>query len=272
MNLAISNIAWLPDEDDDVFVTLMDHGVSNIELAPTRTWGDWRHIALSDAADTRRSMEKNGVRCVAMQSLLYGLPDLQLFGSRESRGALAEHLVRVGQLASEAGISTLVFGSPGNRRAGDLSPSDSLNAAAETLGPVAEALAPMGVALCIEANPPEYDCDFVTTSADAVALAHLIDSPGFRVHLDAGGLCLAGEPIADAVQAAGPFLAHVHISEPFLARLDATNSTHGELAEALRVIGYAGYCSVEMRRQDTGSLDAVRDALTLARRLYGERG
>lgn len=270
MKLAISNIAWLADEDADVFALLADHGVTALEIAPTRMWGRWEDISRVHALRTREVLREAGLECVAMQSLLYGLPDLQVFGGRESRARLARHLIRMGQLATDVGASKLVFGSPKNRQAGDLPPDMARATAAEVLGPAAEELSRLGVALCIEANPPEYECDFVTTIADAVALARLIDSPGFRVHLDAGGLHLTGEPVADAVKSAAPFLSHVHISEPFLAQPDASNTTHEDLAAALRACKYSGYCSIEMRRNQADVLDAVRDAFAVARAVYGD--
>ena len=53
LRLAVSNIGWMPDEDDDVAKLLVAEGVSGVEIAPTK----WRERPLNatalDVANTK---------------------------------------------------------------------------------------------------------------------------------------------------------------------------------------------------------------------------
>ena len=38
MKLAVSNIAWEPDEDEAVYTLMQKYGVTGVEIAPTKIW------------------------------------------------------------------------------------------------------------------------------------------------------------------------------------------------------------------------------------------
>ena len=165
LRLAVSNIAWNADEDDAIGLLLQSEGVAGVEIAPTK----WRERPLDatsrEIADYRRAWEERGLRIVSMQSLLFGRPDLQLFG--DTRSALTDFLIRTIELGANLGAHALVFGSPRNRVRGELSPVDAMSTAVDFFRPLGEHAAAHGVTLCIEASPPDYGCDFVTTTAEA---------------------------------------------------------------------------------------------------------
>ena len=88
--LAVSNIAWEPQENDAVAEVLRREGVNGVEIAPTK----WRarpfDATAEEIAEYRRGWEDRGLRIVSLQSLLFGRPELQLFGSDAVRAALAD--------------------------------------------------------------------------------------------------------------------------------------------------------------------------------------
>jgi D-psicose/D-tagatose/L-ribulose 3-epimerase len=266
--LAVSNIAWEPDEDDAIAELLRREGVTGVEIAPTK-WREKPFDASSgDIALYRRSWEDRGLRVVSLQSLLFGRPDLQLFTGAMERAVLSDYLRRVIDFGASLGAHALVFGSPKNRLRGSLALNEALEIAAEffrALGPHAAA---RDIALCIEANPVEYGCDFVTTTAEAAELCTLVDHPAIRVNADLGGMTLAGEDPERSIEAANKFIAHVHASEPHLAELGA-GAKHEAAGPALREIGYRGWVSVEMRGQAAGkNVDAVERAVRKAKNAY----
>lgn len=266
--LAVSNIAWEPHENDVIAELLRREGVTGVEIAPTK----WRErpfdASPGDSALYRRSWEDRGLRVVSLQSLLFGRPDLQLFTGPAERAALSDYLRRVIDFGASLGAQALVFGSPKNRLRGSLALNEALEIAAEffrALGPYAAA---RDVALCIEANPVDYGCDFVTTTAEAVELCRLVDHPAIRVNADLGGMTLAGEEPGRAIEEAKEFIAHVHASEPHLAELGA-GAKHEAAGRALREIGYRGWVSVEMRgRARGGDVSAVERAVNNAKSAY----
>ena len=264
--LAVSNIAWQPGEDAAVVDVLQREAVTGVEIAPTK----WREkpfdASAADIAAYRRAWEDRGLRIVSLQALLFGRPDLQLFASSESRLQLADYLRRVIDFASAVGAHAMVFGSPKNRLRGDLSMPDAMSIAADFLRDIGGYCAERGTAMCIEANPVEYGCDFVTTTAEAVALCRAVNHPGVRVNVDLGGITMSHEDVSAAIAGAGDVMGHYHASEPNLAEIGAA-SPHAEAGRALSDIGYARWISIEMRAHGD-NVAAVERAVARTKKAY----
>jgi len=269
MRLAVSNIAWDRSEDDRVAEILRREGVTGVEIAPTKWRDDPLRASAADVEGLRREWSDRGLRIVSLQSLLFGRPDLQLFGSDASRAAMLEHLERTIDLGSALGAHALVFGSPGNRKRGSLSLADATSIAVEFFQRLGAYAHERGTTVCLEANPVEYGCDFVTTTADAVELCNAVDQRGIGVNGDLGGIMMAGENPASALECAGSRLVHVHASEPRLAELSARDE-HVVTGKALEKMRYGGWVSVEMRAVGDGeNVSAVERAVKIARVVYG---
>jgi sugar phosphate isomerase/epimerase len=272
VKLAVSNIAWDASDDDAVARLLVREGVSGIELAPTK----WRDAPFDARADDivglRARWEDRGLPIVALQSLLFGRPELQLLAGDRERAALLDHLRRAADFAAAVGARALVFGSPKNRIRGVLSIDEAMLVARDTFRVLAAYARERGVVFCIEANPPEYGCDFITRTAEAVDLCRLVDDPAVRVNADLGGMVLSGEDPAESIARAAPFVAHVHASEPHLGELSG-GAPHERAASSLVSMEYSGWISIEMRAAPSNEQRAaVERAVRVAKRIYGAVG
>jgi sugar phosphate isomerase/epimerase len=269
LQLAVSNIAWEVEEDDDVAAILRSEGITAIEVAPTK----WRERPLEaspeEVAVYRRRWEDLGLPIVALQALLFGRTDLQLFG--DTRDALADHLRGMIDLGVALGARALVFGSPKNRVRGPMSEADATRIAVDFFREVGDHASANGAVLCIEANPPEYGCDFITTTAEAVALCAAINNLGIGVNGDLGGMTICGEDPRFAIESAASVLTHFHASEPQLAELGA-EADHDSASAGLVSIGYQGWVSIEMRSGVSFSnVESVGRAVRLAKAWYQQR-
>ena len=266
MKLAASNIAWPADADDKAGDSLSLHGGSGVELAPMKSWADPLTATQADAEAVRDAWRRRGFDVVAFQALLFGRPDLVLFGDPDARNALADHTIRLCRLAGWVGAKTLVFGSPKNRLRGPRPVAEVWPIAVDFFRRVGDAAAKLGVAVGIEANPAEYGGDFVTHVHEAAALVRDVNSPGFGLHLDAGGMAMTGETVS-AVGDVRPV--HFHISEPQLAPIGSTPGVpHTENAAGLKAIGYDGWYSVEMRQPSGDWVAGLDSALGAALTAY----
>jgi sugar phosphate isomerase/epimerase len=144
-----------------------------------------------------------------------------------------------------------------------------MESACTSLTPIAEHYAHTGIMLCLEPNPEQYGCDFVTRGADAAMLVRAVDSDGLRLHLDTACAALAGESAGHLARENRDILAHFHASEPMLAGFDNPGSQHAVAAAALREIGYKGWVAVEMRKQDD-PLGSLQAAVSFATKTYGD--
>lgn len=268
MRLAASNIAWPADADDDVAAILRGLGAEGAELAPTKVFGELRE-AHATAPAVRERWESAGLPIIAFQSLLFGRPDLTVFGDRTAQSALREHLRVVSGLAESLGARTLVFGSPGNRLVPPgMSPLAAQDLARQVFQNLGQIAVDHGTCLCLEPNPTQYGCNFVTTAADGDRLVREVDHPGFRLHLDTAAMTLAGDPIAESITRSADILAHFHASNPNLSPVESAGVAHHEAAEALRRISYDGFVSMEMREQSSAT-PALERAFRYVATQYG---
>lgn len=268
MKLAFSNIAWGPDEDEQVLGVLRANQVQGIEVAPTRLWPNWDGATPAAAAAYAGAMDAAGFRTPSLQSLLFGRPDLQVFGTPRQQQDLITHLARVATLAAAMRAKVLVFGSPKNRDRGDLTPAHAMQHAIRFFRQAGQVCADAGVTLAIEANPSHYHCNFVTRWQEAEELVRGCNHPGIGLHLDTACTVLAGDDPVAAVPQVADILVHVHASEPDLGPFASPRADHLAVGNALRAANYIGWCSVEMRRTST-ALASIQEAAQLAARCYG---
>lgn len=269
MRMSISNIAWDTEENELVIPLLKKMGLAEIEIAPTKFWERPLEISDLEVETLKNEWLSKGISFVAMQSLLFGQSHLNLFASEESRQMMLLYLSGIISLAGKLGVDSLVFGSPKNRIAGSLSYREQMEIAVpffNELGTVAER---SGVTFCIEANPKQYGCDFITNTEEAISLVHEVGNPGFRLHLDAGAMAINEEDIYLSIERSTPYLQHFHISEPYLNLVGSGATDHKQISRALKALGYENYVSIEMKNNLLpNNLDSVEKALTYALETY----
>jgi len=269
VRLSVSDIAWDPSEDQNALKELARLGVDGVEIAPTIVWPGWEGANVDNAMRYRHRVADAGLVCSSIQAILFGRRGLSLFGDKSEFQTLQEHMALVADISAALGARVAVFGSPANRRRGELSAETAMQIATERLRAIGDIFAAATSLLCIEPNPPEYGCDFITTAEEAVELARLVDSDGFGVHLDAGALILSGGDLEGSIRQTAPVLEHFHISQPNLLAFDTHDPRHFVLGAALRTVRYKGWRSIELRPPADG-LDHLAPAVALARAAYAE--
>ncbi|MGI9176960.1 MAG: sugar phosphate isomerase/epimerase family protein [Pirellulales bacterium] len=272
MRLAVSNIAWPPEADAAAARLLADHGVAGVEIAPARVCERPWAAPPERVVAYRRFWEERGLPIVAMQALLFGRPELVLFADAAARHSLRDHLLAIIDLASGLGAERLVFGSPKNRLRAGLGRMQAEAIAIPFFRDLGRRAADRGVWLCIEPNPVEYGCDFLVDSRETIRFVERVGEAGLGVHLDAGGMRLAGESPVDVVGRAGHRWRHFHASEPHLAAVGEGGVDHVAMAAALREVGYDGFVSVEMVQGPAGTSwhDRLARSLMIVRAAYGD--
>lgn len=245
---AVSNIAWDRYDDPAVFVLLHKYGFTGIEIAPGKVWGGVANATPTKVADYRRQMAAEGLETPAMQAILFGHPDLQVFDA-STHDAFREHMKRLGAIAEGVGAKVLVFGAPKNRRRFGLSFHDADALAADFFRSVAPIMVDHGCELGLEANPVDYQCDFLTNTADLANFVRAVDAPGICMHFDSGATLMNRENLAESINAY-PVFKHYHVSEPMLAPVGTGTVDMEAGFKALQSIGYTGWKSIEMKMQE----------------------
>jgi len=272
VKLAISNLAWEREDQAAVAELIRATGGSGVELAPTKIWEEPLSATDAEVSECRQFWESFRIEIVALQSLLFDRPDLELFAGVDTRAEMLRYLSEMNQLGARLGARVLVFGSPRNRQRHGLSDDEAAGIAVPFFRSLAADAAACGVTFCIEPNPEKYGCDWITTSAEGLRLVEAVGSEGFGLHLDAGGMTLSAEDPMTSIAACAHVLKHFHISEPGLAAVGSAVSDgarHDEFARALDSAGYSGWKSIEMVPPVGNALEGIETALRQSDRWYG---
>ena len=257
MRLSVSNLAWPSALDSEAFARLAALGVDGLEVAPTRL-ADWDQLTPAKLAEYHRKVADAGLVVSSLQAIMFGRPELQLFGGAEIFAAFCDHMRLVAEIAGTLGAKVMVFGAPRNRLRGDISQQDAWAIATERLAVLGEIVATAGTVLGIEPVPAFYGGDFLTHWEQVNDLVREVASPGLGVHLDTACVLLGEGSIGAAIKTAGDRLTHFHVAQPGLADFSQPTENHGEASMLLREVNYEKWIAIEMREQPIAPLEALK--------------
>ncbi|NQX66702.1 sugar phosphate isomerase/epimerase [Paenibacillus alba] len=243
MKLAISNIAWDVSKNVEIVTLVKNYGVKGIEIAPTKVCSQPENSNSAIIKDYKEYWQSKDLELIAMQSLLFGKPDLSIFGPKQSD--TLEYLYSIVEMASSLSTKALVFGSPKNRIIGKMDPRKAREQAIIFFSSLGEYALQSNVFFCIEANPQAYGCDFLTGTLDALDFVKEVNHPGVKLQIDTGTLFINRENSIEVIKRCLPYIGHFHISEPYLNLIG--NEDHSDIADCLKDLDYKGWISIEMK-------------------------
>ena len=245
--LALSNIAWTPSEDVEVYALMRQYGFSGLEIAPSRIWEQPMEQSNSSVQGFKQHIENSNLQIVAFQSLLFGHPEMTLFQNETARAKTMEYLKKNITLAKELGATALVFGSPKNRIIGNIPKITAHTIAHDFFQELGMFATEHSVTLCIEANPMIYGGDFICTTQEAIRFARSLNNPGIKINIDLGTITANSEDLETTLHEALPYAGHFHISEPYLEPIATDEKRHKNIASILNQCGYSKTVSIEMK-------------------------
>ena len=265
MKLSISNIAWDKDQNEDVFNLIKQYKFSGIEIAPTKVFENPEKSTFDEVDLFRRLVSKHRLIVPAMQSLLYGKPNLNVFNNYPET---VSHLKKMIDIANILETKVLVFGSPKNRYLSNMSSKEGYNKAVSFFEEVANYALKNNVIFCIEPNSKQYDCNFINTTLEGIQIVKDVNSSGFGLHLDSAVMSLNNEDIQDSISKAIPYMKHFHISEPFLEPIINKKVDHEKISKILKNKNYDRWVSIEMKKTKSNNLDIIESSLSFISDLY----
>jgi D-psicose/D-tagatose/L-ribulose 3-epimerase len=145
--------------------------------------------------------------------------------------------------------------------------------AADVLRKAAEHAAKAQVQLCIE-YLNRFECYFLTTAADAVALVQRVNHPSFKTMYDTFHAHIEEKSQAGPVKTVAPHLGHVHISENDRGTPGTGQVRWDEAFKALKEVKYDGWLVIEAFGRALPDLAAAtrvwRDLFPTAKEVYTE--
>lgn len=250
--LIISNLSWKHNNNSEMLVKLQDYGIKSLELAPYKYFG----MKVNQIINPNKTMP-----AYSFQALLYPMIE-NLFGSDKDREILYNYLICVIDTAEILGVKILVFGSPKNRKRGNISYLEACNIAIPFFKKLGDYAISKDCILCIEPNSKVYGCDFITNSTEGRDFVLRVGSDGFRLHLDVGCMLLEDENVIESIHSNLDILYHIHFSAPNLQGLLEYKFNYEKLLDLLNE-KYTGKVAIEMLNlEDYDVIRNVRYCLT----------
>lgn len=269
MKLSISNIAWSSDLDTSAASLLHERGVRFIDIAPGRYFAEPTKATDAEIGHVAFWWKTRGFAFAGMQSLLFGTRGLNVFGTKEQRGKMLEHLKAICHIGAILDARKLVFGSPRNRDRTGLSDAEAEALAQDFFLQLGDIAAGEGVTICVEPNPIIYGANFLTTTQEAFNFVSSLNHPAVKIQLDTGTMLENGESACVITKAASQ-IGHIHISEPHLSPVGGHRERHAEFCSAIKEIGYTAPVTLEMLvRPPLQLLETLSKSILFAQDIYG---
>lgn len=264
MKLAISNIAWAAEQDEQMYGLMKGIGYEGLEIAPTRIFPQNPYENLEAASKWQQGLGKEyGFQVPSMQSIWFGRQE-KIFGSQQERNELIAYTKKAIDFAAAIGCKNLVFGCPRNRVVPDGVSKELAIPFFKELGVYA---LQKGTRIGMEANPPIYNTNYVNDTKSALELMEQIEVQGFGLNLDVGTMVCNHEAV-EILEGHVDGISHVHISEPGLKPIEK-RSIHKELAAFLQENKYSGFVSIEMGKQEVFEKAALEEIMCYVKEIFG---
>lgn len=263
MKLSISNIAWGKESDLEMYEYISKQGFQAIEIAPTRIFEEAPYEKLEQAKEFYNNLkEKYNLEISSMQSIWYGKSE-KIFESETARKALIDYTKKAIDFASVINCKNLVFGCPKNRNRITNS-KEEYDIALDFFRQIGEYAKQKNTVFAIEANPANYNTNFLNTTKEAINLVKDVADEGVKLNFDLGTV-LTNEENLESIENNLNLVNHIHISEPNLNVIQERD-VHKKIAKILKNNSYDRYVSVEMK--NTGDLENVKQVIRYIKEIF----
>jgi len=267
--ISISNLAWLPGEDEKNLKIMSEIGVLGLEVSPFREAKDLSLINLNTARSLLSKLKKYNIKVVALQAILYRFNELALFEDEYTRNKMYKHFIGIIDFASYVGAKSIVYGAPKSKLRGKISYERAFDIAVVFFSKLAEYAKRKNVIVCLEPTPLVYGADFVCNVEEAVSLIKSVGiHSSFKLNLDLGSLIVNKESVLDIFNYYSDFIGHIHVSEPYLKPIKLNDLFHSEVFNAMSCSGRDDYTvSIEML-PIKGGIEEIKKILRFVKNVY----
>lgn len=260
MKLAISNIAWDKEKNEQIYKLMQEYWFTWLEIAPTKIFDDFTKTTKEEKESFVNNLKSYNIEVVAMQSLLFWKPELKLF-EENWRKLLFDYLIKLIDFWSEIWVKSFIFGSPKNRIYEDITKNEALKIATEFFRKIWDYANSKWVYICIEPNPEIYWWNFMCNTKETLDFVKNLNNPWIKLHLDLWTTIINNEDL-NIIKEVKNHITHFHISEPNLEVIKERKE-HKKINELLN--WYDWYYSIEMKWT---TIENIEKSLILVSNIY----
>ena len=234
MEISISNIAWDKNNDVKVKSLLKEKNIRFIDLAPTKYIKDIGGFLEKDVLKIKDYWNESGIKIYGMQSLLFGVKNLNIFSSEIQQNTMLEYLEKILRIGELLGSSKVVFGSPKNRDKKNLSDEIAFEVATKFFKKLSLLAETHNQIICLEPNPKKYSCNFMTSTKEAAEVVRSVDRNSIKLQLDTGTILINNEDIEIICKQFKDIISHIHISQPNLSPINFEKNKQIKIASVIK--------------------------------------
>ncbi len=225
---------------------MAEAGYEGVELAPF-TFAPSVEVLDADARTAIvRTAKAFGLEIVGLHMLLWRRDDLHVAHPDPAvRRRTADYLVQLVHFAEDMGAPLMVFGSPAHRSTiPPLTREQALALWLDTLQPALRRCERSGIRILLEPLSPA-ETDVLNTLSEAVAVLQAVRHPCLGTLLDVKCALSETDDVPALVRQFAPFLNHVHLNDRDMRAPGFGPTDFAPILNALREVGYSGWCSIE---------------------------
>jgi sugar phosphate isomerase/epimerase len=190
-------------------------------------------------------LERNGLGLTAISSGRIYLDEKATLSEPDESARLrvVNRLKRLMDFAGEFG-APVVIGLLRGERARDGDSEKAVSLFVQSMQEAADHAASLGIGVLLEAIN-RYETLFFNTAEQTIEVVKRIDRPNVKILLDVFHMNIEEVSMGDAIRATGDLLGHFHIVDSNRRAPGMGHVAYGDIAAALREIGYSGWLSGE---------------------------
>lgn len=267
MRFAICNETFQDWPFDKAFRFAAECGYTGLEIAPFTISNLVTDIPAAKRKEIRRLAERNGLSILGIHWVLAKTTGLHLTSPEpDVRRRTVDYLGELARFCADLGGNLIIFGSPKQRKLlPGVSKAEGMRYAAEVFRAAIPAMEKTGVTLALEPLTGK-ETDFLTTAAEGVELARMVESPHCKLHLDCKAMSSESEAIPDLIRKWKDWMVHFHANDPNLQGPGFGELDFVPIFQALRDIDYRGWVSVEVFNYTAGPERLARESIDYMRK------
>ena len=253
LKLSYSNIGFSKENDSIIYDLLKNNNFTGLEIAPSRLFGDTPYNQNDFAEEHIQNIYNTYNLCIpSMQSIWFKRGE-NIFNGTSDYNALLRYSYQAIDFAKAINCKNLVFGCPKNR---NMPENANIETFENFIKDISNYAYDNNCIIGIEANPTIYNTNVINTTKQAFDFVKKLNLKALKVNLDFGTIINNNENLHSIAENIN-YISHVHISEPFLAKLEKRKE-HIELINILKENNYNNFISIETSCQE---LDIVKNQI-----------
>jgi sugar phosphate isomerase/epimerase len=242
MKFSISNLAWNKSENKKVINFIKKKNISNLEysfdiLKENHPKENFKEYYL-----------KKKIKLYSMQSILFGLEDCFVFGSKYQRTKFISEIKKKIIIAKKLGTKVIVFGSPRNKKSFGINKKKMNGIFLKVMKKIAKFSEKNKIVFCLEANPKIYKCDFLNYTKEALLIVKKINNNFFKLNLDFGTIIFNNESYKKILDNNLGDIGHIQFSLPLLKDISKEKKFFQNVIKFLYQSSYSKVISIEQIR------------------------